>query len=553
MPLEKCGCNVGGLNRARFADNGRQLRTTPPDLQHGARGGAAGGAIAGHGLRSAPFGDREGRRGAAGMYALAADATVRRSAVPGGGTRREVPRPSGLSAGTRCARCAATRGAARPRGDEKPVGHPKLGPPIPVIGAIPAADRTERRRRSGGTRRGGSGRGGAPGTAPPAGLHHGEGLRPAGAGAGAGAAGGGVRAARAPAGSRPGRPRRGAVGAIGGGGRVRPRVFRPDLCRARTRPSRGRIRPGRPGVPGRARLGPRPLRWRAAAGAVRRHRARRVVRVPPGGTRERAPASTLPAGTTTGAPQVLLAHRLKRLKPPAVLVLREYEGVARECAPATASTTRATPCGRSNSNPSTASAARHRAPRPRGPLPGGGGPRRGRAHRQPEPQQAAGAGAGAGALRAHRPPRGRDRRARHGNSGTGETPIAPAPGLAARQRGVPDAVHRGARARRPRTAPALAHQLLTEAGDGGRPLKLRARLQGVRPLIVDTSSATCRPLAGRRRAAVRGVLSRRHGRGATVVTPNPPLGERPSVSRSERLTGAPPHGRLRRTTSPSSS
>ena len=38
----------------------------------------------------------------------------------------------------------------------------------------------------------------------------------------------------------------------------------------------------------------------------------------------------MPAGTMSGAPQVLLAHHLKQLKLPTVL--REYDKVARECA-----------------------------------------------------------------------------------------------------------------------------------------------------------------------------------------------------------------------------
>jgi len=39
---------------------------------------------------------------------------------------------------------------------------------------------------------------------------------------------------------------------------------------------------------------------------------------------------TMPAGTTSGTPQVLLAHHLKQLKLPTVL--REYDKLARECA-----------------------------------------------------------------------------------------------------------------------------------------------------------------------------------------------------------------------------
>ncbi len=41
--------------------------------------------------------------------------------------------------------------------------------------------------------------------------------------------------------------------------------------------------------------------------------------------------AAVPGGTTAGTPQVLLAHRLKRLKL-LPTVLREYEKVARECA-----------------------------------------------------------------------------------------------------------------------------------------------------------------------------------------------------------------------------
>jgi len=41
-------------------------------------------------------------------------------------------------------------------------------------------------------------------------------------------------------------------------------------------------------------------------------------------------ADTMPPGTTSGTPQVLLAHHLKQLKLPTVL--REYDKVARECA-----------------------------------------------------------------------------------------------------------------------------------------------------------------------------------------------------------------------------
>lgn len=41
------------------------------------------------------------------------------------------------------------------------------------------------------------------------------------------------------------------------------------------------------------------------------------------------PMDTIPAGTTSGTPQVLLAHQLNQLNLPTVL--REYDKVAREC------------------------------------------------------------------------------------------------------------------------------------------------------------------------------------------------------------------------------
>ena len=45
---------------------------------------------------------------------------------------------------------------------------------------------------------------------------------------------------------------------------------------------------------------------------------------------EKLAESTMPTGTTSGTPQVLLGHHLKQLKLPTVL--REYDKVARECA-----------------------------------------------------------------------------------------------------------------------------------------------------------------------------------------------------------------------------
>jgi hypothetical protein len=43
-----------------------------------------------------------------------------------------------------------------------------------------------------------------------------------------------------------------------------------------------------------------------------------------------AAAETMPSGTTSGTPQILLAHHLKQLKLPTIL--REHDKVAREAA-----------------------------------------------------------------------------------------------------------------------------------------------------------------------------------------------------------------------------
>ena len=47
-------------------------------------------------------------------------------------------------------------------------------------------------------------------------------------------------------------------------------------------------------------------------------------------SRQAGPAQTMPSGTTSGTPQLLLAHHLKQLKLPTIL--REYDKVAREAA-----------------------------------------------------------------------------------------------------------------------------------------------------------------------------------------------------------------------------
>ena len=74
------------------------------------------------------------------MYAVEVYATVRQLVFLEGKSRREVARLLGLSRDTvrKMCRYAAPPGYVR----TKPVEHPKLGPLIPVIDAILAADRT---------------------------------------------------------------------------------------------------------------------------------------------------------------------------------------------------------------------------------------------------------------------------------------------------------------------------------------------------------------------------------------------------------------------------
>jgi DNA replication protein DnaC len=75
-----------------------------------------------------------------------------------------------------------------------------------------------------------------------------------------------------------------------------------------------------------------------------------------------------------------------------------------------------------------------------------------------------------------------------------------------------------------------------EARDEKRLLKLQARLQNVKLLIVDELGYV--PLSQVGAELLFEVFSQRYERGAIIVTSNLPFEEWPSVFRSQRLTGA---------------
>ena len=232
----------------------------------------------------------------------------------------------------------------------------------------------------------------------------------------------------------------------------------------------------------------------------------------------RSGADAMPAGTTSGTPQVLLAHHLKQLKLPTIL--REYDKVAREC-------------------------ARDRVDHSRYLL------------RLVELELIE---------RERRLIERRIKQARFpavksldtfdftaipslnkmlvielarcefilrrenvialGNSGTGKTHAALALGLAACQKGFTVAFT---------TAVALVHHLM-EARDERRLLKLQRDLQGVKLLIVDELGYV--PLSPSGAELLFEIFSQRYERGSTIVTSNLPFEDWTTILGSERLTGA---------------
>ena len=227
---------------------------------------------------------------------------------------------------------------------------------------------------------------------------------------------------------------------------------------------------------------------------------------------------TMPAGTMSGTPQVLLAHHLKQLKLPTVL--REYEKVARECARD----------GVDHPRYLLRLIELELIDRERRTV-----ERRIRAARFPATKSLdtfdftaipslnkmlvldlARCGY---ILR-------RENIIALGNSGTGKTHVALALGLAACQKGFTVAFT---------TAAALVNQLM-EARDERRLLKLQRDLQATKLLIIDELGYV--PLSSTGAELLFEVLSQRYERGSTIVTSNLPFEDWTSVLGSQRLTGA---------------
>ncbi len=226
----------------------------------------------------------------------------------------------------------------------------------------------------------------------------------------------------------------------------------------------------------------------------------------------------MPTGTTSGTPQVLLAHHLKQLKLPTVL--REYDKVARECARE----------GVDHPRYLLRLVELELIDRERRTI-----ERRIRAARFPAVKSldtfdftaipnlnkmlVLELARGEFILR-------RENVIALGNSGTGKSHVALALGLAACQKGLTVAFT---------TAAALVHQLM-EARDERRLLKLQRELQAVKLLIVDELGYV--PLSPTGAELLFEVFSQRYERGSTIVTSNLPFEDWTSVLGSERLTGA---------------
>ena len=229
-------------------------------------------------------------------------------------------------------------------------------------------------------------------------------------------------------------------------------------------------------------------------------------------------ADTMPTGTMSGTPQVLLAHHLKQLKLPTVL--REYDKVARECARE----------GVDHPRYLLRLIELELIDRERRTI-----ERRIKAARFPAVKSLDTFDFTAIAslnkmlvlelarcefiLR-------RENVIALGNSGTGKSHVALALGLAACQKGLTVTFT---------TAAALVHHLM-EARDEHRLLKQQRDLQAVQLLIVDELGYV--PLSPTGAELLFEVFSQRYERGSTIVTSNLPFEDWTSVLRSERLTGA---------------
>ena len=226
----------------------------------------------------------------------------------------------------------------------------------------------------------------------------------------------------------------------------------------------------------------------------------------------------MPTGTTSGTPQVLLAHHLKQLKLPTVL--REYDKVGRECARD----------GVDHARYLRRLVELELIDRERRTV-----ERRIRAARFPAVKSFETFDFAAipslnkmlvlELARCEYILR-RENVIALGNSGTGKTHVALALGLAACQKGFTVAFT---------TAASLVTQLL-EARDERRLLKLQRDLQTMRLLIIDELGYV--PLSSTGAELLFETFSQRYERGSTIVTSNLPFEEWTSVFGSERLTGA---------------
>ena len=228
--------------------------------------------------------------------------------------------------------------------------------------------------------------------------------------------------------------------------------------------------------------------------------------------------AAMPTGTTSGTPQVLLAHHLKQLKLPTVL--REYDKVARECARE----------GVDHPRYLLRLIELELIDRERRMI-----ERRIKAARFPAVKSLDTFDFTAipslnkmlvlELARCEFVAR-RENVIALGNSGTGKSHVALALGLAACQKGFTVAFT---------TAAALVHQLM-EARDERRLLKQQRELQAVKLLIVDELGYV--PLSATGAELLFEVFSQRYERGSTVITSNLPFEDWTSVLGSERLTGA---------------
>lgn len=229
-------------------------------------------------------------------------------------------------------------------------------------------------------------------------------------------------------------------------------------------------------------------------------------------------SDAMPTGTTSGTPDVLLAHHLRQLKLPTVL--REYDKVARECARD----------GVDHPRYLLRLIELELIDRERRTI-----ERRIKAAKFPavkgfdtfdftaipslNKMLALELARCAFILR-------RENVLALGNSGTGKSHVALALGLAACQKGFTVAFT---------TAASLVNQLL-EARDERRLLKQQRDLQAVQLLIVDELGYV--PLSPTGAELLFEVFSQRYERGSTIVTSNLPFEDWTSILGSERLTGA---------------